>query len=70
MYTQNEVYFPVFVSEAVQNRSPRANGPDFSAAKQRELRALLQRGTFKVVLREDIPKNAPVMKGRFVLVIK
>jgi hypothetical protein len=34
-----------------------------------ELLGLLERGTFKVVLREEIPKNAPVMKGRFVLVI-
>jgi hypothetical protein len=31
---------------------------------------LLERGTFNVVLREEIPNNAPVMKGRFVLVIK
>jgi hypothetical protein len=31
---------------------------------------LLERGTFKVVLRDEIPKHAPVMKGRFVLVIK
>jgi hypothetical protein len=29
---------------------------------------LLERGTFKVVLREEIPKHAPVMNG--VLVIK
>jgi hypothetical protein len=54
----------------VENKDPRANGPDFSAAKQKELLGLLERGTFKVVLREEIPKNAPVMKGRFVLVIK
>jgi hypothetical protein len=31
---------------------------------------LLERGTFKVVLREEIRKNDPVMKGRFVSVIK
>jgi hypothetical protein len=31
---------------------------------------LLERRTFKVVHREEIPKHAPVMKGRFVLVIK
>jgi hypothetical protein len=40
-----------------------------SAAKQ-ELMGLLERGTFKVVLREEIPKNALLMKGRFVSVIK
>jgi hypothetical protein len=31
---------------------------------------LLERGTFRVVLREEIRKNDPVMKGRFVSVIK
>jgi hypothetical protein len=54
----------------VENKDPRANGPAFSAAKQKVLLCLLERGTFKVVLREEILKNAPVMKGRFVLVIK
>jgi hypothetical protein len=54
----------------VENKDPRANGPAFSAAKQKVLLCLLERGTFKVVLPEEIPKNAPVMKGRFVLVIK
>jgi hypothetical protein len=31
---------------------------------------LLERGTFKVLLHEEIRKNAPVMKGRFVSVIQ
>jgi hypothetical protein len=70
VYTQNQADVPVFVSEAVENKDPRAKGPDFSAAKQKELLGLLERGTFKDMLREEIPKNAPVMKGRFVLVIK
>jgi Reverse transcriptase (RNA-dependent DNA polymerase) len=37
---------------------------------QKELLRLLECRTFKAVLREEIPTNAPVMKGRFVLVIK
>jgi hypothetical protein len=69
-YTKDEADVPVYVTEAVENKDPRANGPDFSAAKQKELLGLLDRGTFKGVMREEIPKNAPVMKGRFVLVIK
>jgi hypothetical protein len=59
--TQNKTDVPVFVSEAVENKDPGANGPDFSAAKKRELQGLLERGRFKAVLREEIPKNAPVM---------
>jgi hypothetical protein len=69
-YTKDEADVPVYVTEAVENKDPRSNGPEFSAAKQKELPGLLERGTFKVVLREEIPKNAPVMTGRFVLVIK
>jgi hypothetical protein len=40
VYTQNEAGVPVF--EAVKNRHPRANGPDFSAAKQKDLLGLLE----------------------------
>jgi hypothetical protein len=53
----------------VENKDPRANGPDFSAAKQKKLLRLLERGNFKVVLRE-IPENAPVVTGRLDLVVK
>jgi hypothetical protein len=69
-YTVDEANVPVNVTEAVEKKDPRASGREFSVAKQKELLGLLERGTFKVVLRREIPKNAPVMKGRFVLVIK
>jgi hypothetical protein len=58
------------VTEAVENKDPRASGPEISAAKQKDLLGLLERGTFNVVLPEEILQNAPVMKGRFVLVLK
>jgi hypothetical protein len=31
---------------------------------------LLKRGTFEIVLRDDIPQNTTVLKGRFFLVVK
>jgi hypothetical protein len=68
-YTEDEADFPLYATEAVQNKDPRAS-PDFSSAKQKELLGLLERGTFNVVLCEKMPKNAPVMKGRFVLAKK
>jgi transposase InsO family protein len=49
-YTKVEADVLVYVTEAVENKDPRSNGPDFSAAKQKELLGLLERGTFKVVL--------------------
>jgi hypothetical protein len=68
-YTQDDANVPVIVSNA-ENKDPRASGPDFSATDQKELLGLLERGTFKIVLREVFPKNAPVMKVCVVLVFK
>ena len=39
-------------------------------AKKQEIKNLLQHGTFKVILQEDIPKDGNVLPGRFVLAIK
>ena len=35
-----------------------------------EIRDLVRRGTFKVVMRAEIPQNANVLTARFVLAIK
>jgi hypothetical protein len=48
---------PVFVTESVPNTDPRAKEPCFEAAKQKELLGMLERGTFEIVLREDIPQT-------------
>ena len=39
-------------------------------AKKKEIRHLLQRGTFKVILKEEVPPDLDVLPGRFVLAIK
>eukprot|EP00171_Calliarthron_tuberculosum_P022290 IDg22290t1 len=39
-------------------------------AKRAEIRELLERKTFKVILREEVPPNANILPGRFVLAIK
>lgn len=49
---------------------PRRILPLFSAARRKEVVGLEKKGTFKVVLREDVLKNANVLGGHFVLVIK
>jgi hypothetical protein len=36
VYTQDEVDVPIYVTQAVHNKDPRGNGPEFSAAKQKE----------------------------------
>ena len=41
-----------------------------SQAKRNEMKGLLERGTFSIILREEVPKDANVLPGRFVLAIK
>jgi len=60
----------VFLTEIIDRKDSRATSPEMTAAKQAEVRDLLRRGTFKVILREDVPSDANVLPGRFVLAIK
>lgn len=60
----------IFATEVVQPKDPRATSSEMLAARQAEIKNLLKRGTFKVVLTEDVPKDANVLPGRFVLAIK
>lgn len=70
MYTGSHDDIPIFISEAVPLSDKRATEPKFTEAKKKELRGLLERGTFEMVLRQEVPSNAKVLRGRFVLVIK
>ncbi len=39
-------------------------------AKRDEVKGLLERGTFSIILREEVPPDGNVLPGRFVLAIK
>lgn len=58
----------VLATEVIKDHDPRAKL--FDQAKAKEIQGLIQRGTWKVVLRREVPLNANVMGGRFVLAIK
>eukprot|EP00171_Calliarthron_tuberculosum_P004009 IDg4009t1 len=60
----------VFLTEIIQSSDPRAQSSEMSAAVRTEVQGLLRRGTFKVILREDVPPDANVLPDRFVLAIK
>ena len=60
----------VFLTEVLSPNDPRASSARMSEAKKAEIKGLLERGTFKVILREEVPPNANVLPGRFVLSIK
>lgn len=60
----------VYLTAIIPNRDERAFSMDMTEAKRQEINNLLQRGTFKVLLLEEIPKDAIVLPGRFVLAFK
>lgn len=58
------------VVEIIKKRDPRAKSSRMKEAIRKEIAGLLERGVFKVIMKEDIPKNANVMGGRSVICIK
>ena len=60
----------VHLTEVLKPNYPRASSFRMTKAKGAEIMGLLDRRTFKVVLREEIPPNGHVLPGRFVLSIK
>jgi hypothetical protein len=60
--------FQMLLSEVIGPSDPRA--ALFDAAKQKEIQRLIERGTWKVVLKDEMPENPNIMCGRFVLTIK
>lgn len=69
-YTSSPRDVPIFVTETVPLSDERANGPKFQAAKKAEMKGLLERGTFDIVLREEVPAGKKILKGKYVLAIK
>ena len=60
----------IYLTEILHPNDPRAKGPDMTLAKRSEIGNLLRRGTFKVILKRDVPPDGNILPGRFVLAIK
>ena len=58
----------IFFTEIICERDPRAK--NFTEAKRKEIEGLIKRGTFKIVLREEIGEHPNIIPSRFVLAIK
>ena len=54
----------------IKSEDPRSKDPRFDKAKQKEINGLIEGGTWKIVAKDEVPENANVMGGRFVLAIK
>ena len=60
--------FSSFLTETIKPNDPRAR--QFATAKKKEIDGLIRRKTWKIVAKEEVPRNANILGGRFVLTIK
>ena len=60
----------VRLTEIIQASDPHAKYPRMKEARAAEIRDLVRRGTFKILLPTEIPPNANMLAARFVLAIK
>ena len=57
----------VHLTEIIPLGDPRTYFAEMTAAKKAEIRILLERKTFKVILKEELPPDGNNLTGRFVL---
>ena len=66
----SDITFHVDKTEVIDKNDPRAHSTEMREAKRAEVQELLKRGTFKVILRSELPNDANVLSARYVLAIK
>ena len=62
--------FDVELTEVIKTGDPRSKDERFRAAKKKELKGLIEKGTWKLVCKSEVPKNANILGGRFALAIQ
>lgn len=60
----------VMITEVLHLCDPRNIPKEATDTKRKEIEALVQRGTWKIALNEDIPKGSNITNGRFFVAIK
>ena len=60
----------VLATVVIQASDPRATDSKMIAAKYSEIRDRIRRGTFKVVMKQEVPEGANVLTARFFLATK
>jgi hypothetical protein len=69
-HTETHGLFRIGLTDVLTPKDPRRFDPRFRAAKEKGIEGLARRGIWRVVCAEDLPDNANVKGGRFVLTIK
>ena len=67
--TQGEDDFEMYMTEILHPSDPRASSPMMTVAKKAEIQSLLERRTFNVIPKEDLPPDGNIIPGRFVLAV-
>lgn len=62
--------YNVHITEILEPGDPRMKSEEVQAAKRKELEELIRRGTWKIVAYDELPSNANIMSGGFVITIK
>lgn len=60
----------MYLAELLKPWDTPARIPEFTAVKEKEIKGLIEAGSFEVVLHEIVPKNTNILGSRFVLAIK
>ena len=58
------------MTEILHPTDPRAQCPEMTKAKKEEIRNLLRRNKFKIILKKDVPPDGNILPGRFVFAVK
>lgn len=58
------------ITEVLHPRDPRNNSKETLNAKRKEIEALVHRVTWKILLKDELPKDSNIINGRFVMDIK
>ena len=59
-----------YLTEILNRDDSREYSKQMDKAKSEEIKSLLDRGTFKVILTDDVPKDGNVLPSTFVLATK
>ncbi|MEM1283154.1 MAG: reverse transcriptase domain-containing protein [Chlamydiota bacterium] len=69
LHESNDPY-RIHITEVLHPADPRAFGKLATEAKKKEIEGLIRKGTWKIVLKEEVPRDANVLTSHFVITIK
>lgn len=69
-FNDKPIPFGVFLTEILHPKDPRFRSPEADEAKRKEIENLVERGTWDFVFEEEVPRDANVLTGMFLIKIK